>query len=195
MQKAFTLIELLIVVAIIGILAAIAVPNFLNAQIRAKISRVQADQNAYSIAFESYFVDNGVSQIDNDRLYMLTTPVSYIADLNPDPFAPAISGRFSYIHYSDPSYVMWSRKPNSDGYESLVADFNIWTGYPNQWAGGGNDPWPRGKVVYQIRSIGPNKYNEYGMRYDGTNGLNSNGDLNRFGPGNLDRAYGGCCQM
>lgn len=60
---AFTLIELLIVVAIIGILAAIAVPNFLNAQVRAKISRVQADQNAYATAFEMYFLDFGNSRI------------------------------------------------------------------------------------------------------------------------------------
>ena len=38
-EKAFTLIELLIVVAIIAILAAIAVPNLLEAQVRAKVAR------------------------------------------------------------------------------------------------------------------------------------------------------------
>jgi len=54
----FTLIELLIVVAIIAILAAIAVPNFLDAQVRAKVSRVRADQRSVSVALEAYYVDN-----------------------------------------------------------------------------------------------------------------------------------------
>lgn len=192
--QAFTLIELLIVVAIIGILAAIAIPNFLNAQIRAKISRVQSDQNAYATAFESYFVDNGISALLGNDIIRLTTPVSYIAGLNPDPFAPAIPGRFNFIHAFDPSYFIWSAKPGMSNYDSLLADFNIWSGYSNQWYGGANDQWGYGKVYYQIRSIGPNHYNEYGMRYDASNGLGSNGDINRFGPGNINRPYGGCCQ-
>lgn len=53
----FTLIELLIVVAIIAILAAIAVPNFLEAQVRAKISRVKSDQRSFATAIEAYTVD------------------------------------------------------------------------------------------------------------------------------------------
>ena len=59
-KRAFTLIELLIVVAIIAILAAIAVPNFLEAQTRAKVSRVKADMRSIGTALESYAVDNNV---------------------------------------------------------------------------------------------------------------------------------------
>lgn len=55
--KGFTLIELLIVVAIIGILAAIAIPNFLNAQVRAKVSRTKADLNSLGITMEEYQID------------------------------------------------------------------------------------------------------------------------------------------
>jgi prepilin-type N-terminal cleavage/methylation domain-containing protein len=55
---AFTLIELLIVVAIIAILAAIAVPNFIDAQARSKVSRALSDLRSTRTAIESYAVDN-----------------------------------------------------------------------------------------------------------------------------------------
>ena len=56
-REGFTLIELLIVVAIIGIIAAIAVPWFLNAIQRAKQKRTMADMRSIGEALEIYQID------------------------------------------------------------------------------------------------------------------------------------------
>ena len=99
-ENGFTLIELLIVVAIIAILAAIAIPNFLQAQIRAKVSRVKADTRTAATALEAYRVDYSNYPPMNDgpgwaplpptfssRLSIyLTTPIAYITSIPHDEF-------------------------------------------------------------------------------------------------------------
>lgn len=112
MNRAFTLIELLIVVAIIAILAAIAVPNFLEAQTRAKVSRSANDLRTQSLAMEAYFIDHNSYTRDSDSsldskdtgkdtafnpanpnwgkvangALQLTTPIAYMSSLLSDPF-------------------------------------------------------------------------------------------------------------
>lgn len=96
------MIELLIVVAIIGILAAIAVPNFLNAQTKALVSRAMSDMNAIGTAAEMYAIDHarvpigysegsqlGLWNSDNrgNSYNRFTSPIAYLSSIPFDPFA------------------------------------------------------------------------------------------------------------
>lgn len=79
-------------VAIVAILAAIGVPNFLEAQTRAKASRVKADLRSVAIGIEAYATDNN-GYPNNDGVYnilpvTITTPVAYLtSSLLVDPFS------------------------------------------------------------------------------------------------------------
>jgi prepilin-type N-terminal cleavage/methylation domain-containing protein len=92
-KKCFTLIELLIVVAIIAILAAIAIPNFLEAQVRSKVSRAKADLRSITTGLESYYTaynhyppNPDTSTGFNVTPWQLTTPIAFITSRPKDPF-------------------------------------------------------------------------------------------------------------
>lgn len=68
--RGFTLIELLVVVGIISILATIAIPNFLEANIRSKVSRMKSDMRTIAIAVETYRIDNNHCPLRRNMLAM-----------------------------------------------------------------------------------------------------------------------------
>lgn len=176
----FTLIELLIVVAIIGILAAIAVPNFLNAQMKAKVTRTYADLKAIYNAMEMYRIDNntyvpdydsggvpGVSISMNEALTYakLTSPISYLGSVPLDPFF--IGGVARQGHPKAEPYFQYAG-PHS-GVESPRPE------------------WQPSGTIYTITSLGPDKEDQagwsyphdkaYSIVYSMSNGLTSKGDI------------------
>ena len=79
-RKGFTLVEIMIVVAIIGLLAAIAIPNFVQARTRAQQNACLANLKQVQGAISLYALDNGLSDANSVAMgnlvstYIKTTP-------------------------------------------------------------------------------------------------------------------------
>ena len=86
-RKAFTLVEILIVVAIVALLAAIAIPNLLRAKVTANQSSAQATLKAIANALETYAISNGVYPPATTSLIGAAPPY-----LNKDYFSSTSNG-------------------------------------------------------------------------------------------------------
>ncbi len=183
LHRAFTLIELLIVVAIIAILAAIAVPNFLEAQTRAKVSRAKNDMRSVATGMEAYAVDNNNKYPpEYHTVYQpptcyektqahLTTPIAYITSIPKDTFASR-------------------RKPTWGWYTDLYWYYNWLERYGHMinvnkapYSTAGQVPWYDADTAWMLTSLGPDLEPNFPIPYDTTNGTVSVGDITRFGPG------------
>ena len=179
-KTGFTLIELLIVVAIIAILALIAVPNFLEAQTRAKVSRAKNDMRTLRVALEAYRLDN--EQYPRDIFgvgtwttwYQLTTPIAYITSVPHSPFRT-----WEYIHanYNDPGkppydYAQYDTPSAShDRFRGVGLYYCVVCSGPDE----DNDlGWDQVDYIVVYPERNPSSL---GLLYDPTNGTVSSGDI------------------
>ena len=92
-ERGFTLLEMMVVVAIIAILAAILIPNFTRARAQAMTSACMGNMKMIATALELYYTDNQSYPAANNKAVQSLGLTGY---LNQTPVDPAAPGNASY---------------------------------------------------------------------------------------------------
>jgi type II secretion system protein G len=98
-ERGFTLIELMIVVAIIAILAGILIPNFVNARSQAQTAACESNMRSIATALELYYADNQVYPTAAGAAVapalFTTNGVAYLNNTPKDPAAQSAAATYS----------------------------------------------------------------------------------------------------
>ncbi|MCA9304551.1 MAG: prepilin-type N-terminal cleavage/methylation domain-containing protein [Phycisphaerales bacterium] len=95
-RYAFTLIEVIVVVVVIGILAAVVVPKFANAQHDSVVAATAEDLHVIETAVQMYHAKNGVYPADVNRTKFPTVLDPYFKTDNPFAKPAPIGGKYDY---------------------------------------------------------------------------------------------------
>jgi len=131
-QKAFTLIEILVVIAIIGILTSLLLANFAQVRSRARDNQRKSDLNQIKKAFQMYLDDNyayPTQAADNGFVFggsftSSSTSAPYMQSVPQDPLYPDEDYQYTYAHSTDTDTYLLKANLENDSDKSSTPSYN-----------------------------------------------------------------------